>query len=98
MPAPQGLIDALTAQVEALFAGGSLTQNQRDTLIAKLEEIRAKIAAGQTNSAINQLSAFINRFSALVNNGTLTQAQAQPLIDGATALQASLATILLITT
>lgn len=91
--APQGPIDALIAQVEALFAGGSLTQNQRDTLIAKLEEIRAKIAAGQTNAAINQLSAFLNQLSALVNNGTLTQAQAQSLIDGATALQNSLAPV-----
>jgi YVTN family beta-propeller protein len=48
-------IDALTAWINALIATGALTQNQGDALLNKLDQIRAKIEAGQTNAAINQI-------------------------------------------
>jgi len=83
-------INALTARTNALVAAGALTQNQADALLGKLDQISTKIEAGQINAAINQIGAFINQVSAFIKNGSLTQAQAQPLINGAIALQVSL--------
>lgn len=56
----------------------------------KLGQVQAKIDAGEINGAINQLGAFMNQVSAFINNGSLTQAQAQPLLNGAIATQVSL--------
>jgi hypothetical protein len=76
--------------VQALIAGGSLTQSQGDALIAKLHEIRTKIDTGQTNAACNQLSSFINQVQGFINNGSLTASQGQALIDAANAIKSSL--------
>ena len=83
-------IDSLIAQVQALEAGGSLTQNQAAGLIGKLEEIRTKRDNGQTAAACNQLSSFISQVNAFVNNGSLTTSQGQALIDAANAIKTSL--------
>ncbi len=83
-------IDSLIAQVQALIAGGSLTQTQGDALIGKLHEIRTKINNGQTNGACNQLSSFINQVQGFINNGSLTASQGQALIDAANAIKSTL--------
>jgi len=87
---PEVTIESLIAQVEALITGGTLTQNQRDGLIDKLEEAGAKIDAGQTSAACNQLSAFINQVQGLINNGSLTTAQGQALINAANSIKTNL--------
>jgi ABC-type transporter Mla subunit MlaD len=82
-------IRSLIAQVQALSGGGTLTQNQVDGLIDKLNQVMSKLAEGKTAAACNQLSSFISQINAFVNNGALMQAEAQPLIDAANAIRAS---------
>lgn len=86
----QDTIESLIAQVQALITSGTLTQNQGDGLLDKLEEAAAKIEAGQTSAACNQLSAFINQVNGLITNGSLTPAQGQVLIDTANAIKTNL--------
>lgn len=83
-------IGSLTAQVQALVAGGILAENQGAALINKLEQVQTKIDQGQTTAACNQLGAFINQVNALINNGSLTGSQGQALINAANAIKASL--------
>lgn len=87
---PQDQIASLIAQVESIIADGSLTQNQGDGLIDKLNRVASKPDDGQTGAACNQLGAFINQVNAFINNGSLSQTQGQSLIDGANAIQTSL--------
>ena len=84
---PQQGLALLIAQVEALITGGTLTQNQGAGLIDKLDQVIAKLDAGQTGAACNQLNSFINKVNAFINNGSLTQAQGQALIDAANAIR-----------
>ena len=84
---PQDHIAAAIAQVNALIAGGTLTQNQGAGLIDKLNQVLIKLAANQTGAACNQMSSFINQVNALINNGALTQAQGQALINAANAIK-----------
>ena len=87
---PQDQIASLIAQVEALIAGGTLTQNQGDGLIDKLNQIRLKLDNDRTDAACNQLSAFINQVNAFINSHALTQGQGQSLKDAAHAVKTSL--------
>jgi YVTN family beta-propeller protein len=84
-----GATDTVVATVPVPADAGTLTQNQADGLIDKLNQVITKLANGQTGAACNQLSTFINHVNSLVNNGALTQAEAQPLIDAANAIRAS---------
>jgi YVTN family beta-propeller protein len=86
----QDPIGSLIAQVQALIAGGTLTQNQGDALINKLGKVAAKLDNGQTNAACGQLGAFVNQVNAFINNGSLTPGQGQALIDAANAIRANL--------
>jgi uncharacterized repeat protein (TIGR01451 family) len=61
----------------------SLTGTQKQGLNAKLDAALSAIANGQTNVACNKLNDFISQVQAYINNGTLTSAQGQPLIDSA---------------
>ena len=83
-------IQLLTDQVEALIAGGALTQDHGAGLIDEIQEVSAKIDAGQTDAACNQLTGFINQVNGFMSNGTLTPAQGQPLIDTAITLKSKL--------
>ena len=89
LTAPPPPPPTLTERVEALVADGALTQDQGAGLIDKIEEATAKIDAGHTAAACNQLTSFINQVNAFVTSGTLTPAQAQPLIDAANELKTS---------
>lgn len=80
---PEQQLSQIIAQVKALITGGTLTQNQGDGVIDKLNQVIAKLDAEQTGAACNQLNSFIN-------NGSLTQAQRQALIDGANAIKADI--------
>ena len=80
-------IASLIDQVEALIAGGVLSQNQGAGLLDKIQEASAKIDAGQTAAACNQLNSFINQVNGFITNGTLTPAQGQPLIDTANVIK-----------
>ena len=86
----QDPIAALIAQVESLIAAGTLTQNQGDGLIDKLEEAIAKRDQDQTGVACNQPSSFINQVNAFINNHSLSQAQGQSLINQTNAIRANL--------
>jgi YVTN family beta-propeller protein len=83
-------INSLIAQVQALVAAGSLTQNQAARLIDKLVHVQTRIDNGQTAAACNQLGSFINQVTAFINSGSLTASQGQVLIDGANAIRISL--------
>jgi hypothetical protein len=91
---PQDQITALIAQVQALVPG-TLTQNQAHQLINKLENALKHLNKGQTNPTCNQLGQFINNVNSLINNGSLTAAQGQALIDAANAISANIGCYLL---
>jgi YVTN family beta-propeller protein len=80
----QDPIASLIAQVEAL------KPNQSAGLIAKLEQVRAKLDRGSSGAACNQLNAFINQVNASIKNGSLTPAQGQGLIGAVNALKSNL--------
>ena len=89
-PSPQDQLSALIAEVEALITAGTLTQNQGDGLIDKLNQVIAKLANDQTGAACNQLNAFISQVNAFINDGSLTQAQGQALINAVNAIKADI--------
>ena len=70
-------------EVLELSGLGMLQPNQVAGLVDKLDKIALKLAAGNTRPACNQLGAFINQVQAFRNNGSLTSAAAQSLIDQA---------------
>jgi hypothetical protein len=61
--------------------GLPLDEPQKQGLLDKLTGALAAIEQGNTNSACGKLGAFNNQVSAFINNGTLTSAQGQPLIN-----------------
>ena len=72
------------------LTAGTLTQSQGSALINKLNQVIAKLDGGQTNAACGQLGSFINQVNAFINNGSLTAAQGQTLINAANALKTSI--------
>ena len=76
--------------MQALVTTGTLTQNQGDGLIDKLNQVIAKLDNNQTGAACNQLNSFINQVNAFISNGSLTQAQGQALINAANAAKTNL--------
>jgi len=82
-------VTVLTAQqvvqnlIDAVNALPGLTGQQRQGLLSKLTAVLDAINEGKTNVACNKLSDFISQVSSYINNGTLTSAQGQPLIDSA---------------
>ena len=83
-------IGSIIAEVQALAAAGTLTPNQSAGLIDKLNQVSAKLDAGQTGAACNQLSSFISQVNAFINSGALTTAQGQSLIDAANSIKADI--------
>jgi probable HAF family extracellular repeat protein len=76
-------IEALTGQVNDLLAAGTLTQDQADGLLNKLQQVRAKLDAAQNEAAGHQMEAFAHQVEGFVAAGVLTSEQARPLIDAA---------------
>ena len=80
---PAGRIDALVDLVGALRDAGVLNGGQANSLLVKLEDAIARVDEGRPDKAIKSLQAFVHEVEALVKAGTLTAAEAQPLLDGA---------------
>jgi uncharacterized repeat protein (TIGR01451 family) len=78
--AAQTVQDMITA-VQAMTP--PLTGTQSQGLIAKLQAALDAINQGKTNVACNKLSDFISQVQSYINNGALTSAQGQPLINSA---------------
>ena len=87
---PEEATGDLIDDVESLFDAGTLTKEQRDGLIAKLNAALSSLARGNIRAACNQLQAFINQVNAFINDGTLTPAEGQELIDSANAIRTDL--------
>ena len=81
-------IQGLIAQVQALQP--PLSGQQGQGLISKLNAALSAINNGQTNVACNKLNDFINQVTGYINNGTLSPAQGQPLINSANSARAAL--------
>jgi hypothetical protein len=60
-----------------------LTGQQRQGLLSKLQAALDAINDGKTNVACNKLADFISQVQTYINNGTLTSAQGQSLINSA---------------
>ena len=76
------LIGDLIDQIHDLVDQGVLNRGQGNSLIKKLEGALTKWEK-QPQVAINRLNAFINEVNGLANGSTLTQDQAQQLIEEA---------------
>ena len=79
----QDAAELLIWDVETLSDGGSLTGEQADGLIDKLEAAIRSLDRGNTRPACNQLRAFVNKVSGLVKSGMLPPNEGQELIDAA---------------
>jgi hypothetical protein len=78
---PQAVIQNMIPLVNALQP--PLSGQQVQGLQSKLQAALDAINDGKTNVACNKLADFINQVGAYINNGTLTSAQGQPLINSA---------------
>jgi hypothetical protein len=83
---PDSAATNLDSQISALATAGTLTASQASGLTSKVTAADGSLNSGNLTPAVNQLNAFINQLNAFVKSGTLTSAQAQPLIDAANQL------------
>jgi len=93
VPTPQQAIQLLINQINSLRANGMIVPGKADSLDSQLMGALKGLNAGDTKRACNQLGAFVNLVNSLVSDGSLTQAQANQLLNpplGALALMASL--------
>jgi hypothetical protein len=84
---PQEVVDNLKAAASAL--SGSLNQGQMNSLMSLLNAILSSIEAANSGSTCGQLQGLISKLNGWISKGTLTSAQAAPLIDSATSLEAT---------
>lgn len=78
---PAQVVQDMETRVQALQP--PLNGVQVQGLLSKLDAALSAINSGQTNVACNKLADFISQVTAYINNGTLTSAQGQPLINSA---------------
>ncbi len=71
-----------------------INDGNKNALISKLQNALAKYNAGDLNAAKNILMAYINQLNQFVSDGSLTQAEAQPLIDYANTIISSINSML----
>ncbi len=81
----QQQVALLIDDIDDLVNDGLLDSGNGNALTTKLDGALASLDEGNVAAGVNQLQAFINQVNALVNAGKLTAAQAQTLIDAATA-------------
>jgi probable HAF family extracellular repeat protein len=86
----QGCLAQLIQLVEQMRADGKLSSGEAKSLLAKLDAAARQLDAGKIAPTRNLLYAFINEANALVGSGRLSVADAQPLVDGANCVLASL--------
>jgi uncharacterized repeat protein (TIGR01451 family) len=75
------VIQDLITRVQALTP--PLTGTQSQGLVSKLQAALAAVNDNKINVACNKLGDFISQLTGLINNGTLTSAQGQPLLNSA---------------
>ena len=75
-------IDEVREEIVALQEEGSLNRGQAEALRNKLRIALRQIEAGRTCPARAQLQAFLDQVRSFVRNGTLTDAEAEPLLEG----------------
>ena len=80
---PAAVIQDLLSRVQTLRTQGKLSGQQAQGLTSKLQAALDAVNNGQTNVACNKLNDFISQVTAYINNGTLTSADGQPLINSA---------------
>ena len=79
-------ISSIKEEVNDLLASGALNVGQAGSLMSKLDRAISDLNNGNDSLACNRLQSFVNEVNALVADGILTQAQANPLLDGASAI------------
>ena len=77
------VIQDLISRVQLLQSQGKLSGQNAQGLISKLQAALDALNDGKINVACNKLSDFISQVSAFINNGTLSSADGQPLINSA---------------
>jgi len=77
---PEQRIAFLQRHVARLVENGVLTDGQGNALTVKLAGALEKLAAGETEPAMNKLGAFINQVEALRDSGTLSDGQSAALL------------------
>jgi hypothetical protein len=75
------VIQDLITRVQALQP--PLTGQQSQGLVSKLQAALDAINDNKISVACNKLGDFISQVTGFINNGTLTSAQGQPLINSA---------------
>lgn len=78
---------ALRYFIGLYLADGTLSQEQADGLLDKLDEIERKLERGQTRPALNQLRAFDNQIRAFARSGALSAEQGDQLLTLTQALR-----------
>lgn len=77
------IIEDLLTDVEGLLLDGVLNSGQANALTVKLQNAKNRFDEGKITAALNLLNAFINQVSDFIQNGLLSPAQGQSLIDQA---------------
>ena len=73
--------EVIMEDVEELLEDEILNGGQGNALVIKLEKALESIEDGEVKQATNKLNAFINQVNSFIDNGVLTEAEGQPLID-----------------
>jgi hypothetical protein len=87
---PASQIELLQGIVTGLVDAGVVLPANGNSLQAKLNAALAAVNRGNNQAAIGSLNAFINQVNAFIQNGTLSAALGQSLIDQASAVIAEL--------
>jgi len=72
---PTQEISNVIDEVQALTAGGTITEGQANALLVKLENAIDKIESNNINGAIGSLKAFINQITVFINSGAIQPEQ-----------------------
>ena len=83
---PQEELGDVIEDLVDLIDSGSFNGGQGNSLITKLQNAIDSLDAGVLEGAAGQLAAFINQVVAFVQNGQLTAAEGQALIDSVNAI------------
>ena len=78
---PAQVVQDLINRVQAIAP--PLTGQQSQGLVSKLNQALTSINSGNYSSACGKLADFVTQVQNYINNGTLTSAQGQPLINSA---------------
>jgi len=78
---PLDFLDYITDETLDLIDEGELTASEARGLIEALQRAIDNIESGKLNAAEGVLNSFIGKLDALVNKGSVSEEEAQPIID-----------------